>query len=155
MKTSQRGINLIKQYEKLYLTAYDDGYGVWTIGYGHTSNSDSGKTYPVYPGQTITAAKAEEIFKADLDSFEKAVNQNVTYSINQNQFDALVSFTFNNGKTAFRNSALLQYLNNGQIGLAAREFDFYIKVKGEVSNGLVARRALEKALFLEYDPRMQ
>lgn len=154
MKTTQRGIDLIKEFEGLRLTAYYDGGGVLTIGYGHTNNSDSGKTYPVYPGQTITAAKAEEILKADLASFEKVVNDSVTYSINRNQFDALVSFTFNVGKTAFRNSDLLRYLNNGQIGLAASQFDLWVKDNGVVVPGLVRRRAAEKALFLEYDPRM-
>lgn len=154
-KTSQRGIALIKEHEGVRLKAYDDGYGTWTIGYGHTQNSDSGEQYPVYPGLTITLAEAEVILKADLASFENAVNTNVTYPINQNQFDALVSFTFNMGKTRFKNSDLLAYVNNGQMGLAASQFGLYINANGEVSPGLVRRRADEKALFLEEDPRLQ
>ena len=77
------------------LTAYYDSAGVLTIGYGHTNRSETAGTYPVSVGQTITAAKADEILKADLVQFEKVVTNNVTYPINQNLFDALVSFTFN------------------------------------------------------------
>lgn len=149
MKTSQRGVDLIKEFEGLRLTAYYDAVGVLTIGYGHTNRSASADRYPVYPGQTITAAKAEEILKADLVVFEDAVNRNVTYPINQNQFDALVSFTFNVGEGNLRSSTLLKKLNSGDIMGAANEFERWVYAGGQVYPGLVRRREAEKALFLE------
>lgn len=149
MKTSQKGIDLIKEFEGLRLTAYYDAVGVLTIGYGHTNRSASADKYPVYPGQTITAAQAETILKADLIVFENAVLRNVTYPVNQNQFDALVSFTFNLGEGNLRSSTLLQKLNNGDILGAANEFDRWVYAGGKKLEGLVRRRAAEKALFLE------
>ncbi|WP_157796254.1 LysM peptidoglycan-binding domain-containing protein [Bacillus xiapuensis] len=149
MKTSQRGVNLIKEFEGLRLTAYYDSVGVLTIGYGHTNNTASADKYPVYPGQTITASKAEEILKADLITYENAVNSYVTYPINQNQFDALVSFSFNLGTGALRTSTLLAKLNAGDVQGAADEFDRWVYAGGQILAGLVRRRAAEKALFLE------
>lgn len=151
MKTSLSGINYLKKFESLELTAYYDSGGVLTIGYGHTNATG---TFAFKAGQTITAAKADEIFKADVALFEKDVNNAVTYPINQNQFDALVSFTFNLGGPVLRKSDLLVYLNNGQIGLAASQFGLYVKVNGVVSNGLVKRRAEEREMFLKEDPRL-
>lgn len=138
--TSQAGVNLIKSFEGLRLTAYQDSAGVWTIGYGHTSG--------VYSGMKITEAKAEEYLKSDLKSAEKTVNNKVTYAINQNQFDALVSFTFNVGGGNFGSSTLLKKLNQGDINGAADEFGKWIKADGKVLDGLVKRRAAEKEMFL-------
>lgn len=139
-KTSQAGVDLIKSFEGCRLTAYQDSVGVWTIGYGHTSG--------VYSGMTITEAKAEEYLKGDLVTAENAVNGKVTYSIKQNQFDALVSFTYNVGSGNFGSSTLLKKLNQGDITGAANEFDKWNKAGGQVLEGLVRRRAAEKAMFL-------
>lgn len=138
--TSQVGINLIKSFEACKLTAYQDSAGVWTIGYGHTSGVES--------GMKITQAQADAYLKADLKTSENAVNNKVTYSIKQNQFDALVSFTFNVGSGNFGSSTLLKKLNQGDITGAANQFDVWIYAGGEVLDGLVRRRAAEKELFL-------
>jgi len=148
MKTSQIGVDLIKEFEGLRLTAYQDPVGIWTIGYGHTNNTASADKYPVFPGQTITAAQAEVILKADLVTYENAVNTYVTVSLTQKQFDALVSFSFNVGINALRSSTLLEKLNNGDYTGAANEFDRWIHAAGTVLPGLVRRRAAEKELFL-------
>ncbi len=138
--TSQAGINLIKSFEGCKLTAYQDSVGVWTIGYGHTAN--------VYSGMKITEAQAEAYLKQDLKTSENAVNNKVTYSIKQNQFDALVSFTFNVGSGNFGSSTLLKKLNQGDISGAANEFTKWIYAGGEILDGLVRRRAAEKEMFL-------
>ena len=138
--TSQAGIDLITSFEGCRLTAYQDSVGVWTIGYGHTSG--------VYPGMTITEEEAIAFLRQDLKTAENAVNNNVTYGINQSQFDALVSFTFNVGTGNFTSSTLLMKLNAGDVNGAANEFDRWIYAGGQVLEGLVRRRAAEKQMFL-------
>ena len=138
--TSQAGIDLITSFEGCRLTAYQDSVGVWTIGYGHTSG--------VYQGMTITEEEAIAFLRQDLKTGENAVNSNVTYGINQNQFDALVSFTFNVGTGNFTSSTLLKKLNAGDVNGAANEFDRWIYAGGQVLEGLVRRRAAEKQMFL-------
>ena len=86
MKTSPKGIALIKEFEGLRLKAYKCPGGVWTIGYGHTAGVKS--------GMVITEAQAEEYLKADLIVFERYLN-GLGLALNQNQFDALVSFIYN------------------------------------------------------------
>ncbi|MDL2300867.1 glycoside hydrolase family protein [Lachnospiraceae bacterium OttesenSCG-928-D06] len=137
---SQKGIDFIKSFEGCVLTAYEDSAKVWTIGYGHTSG--------VMPGMKITAAQAEIYLKFDVAVFERAVNKYVTATISQNMFDALVSFSFNLGTGALKNSTLLRKLNNGDIKGAADEFDKWIYAGGVMLSGLVRRRKAEKELFL-------
>ena len=148
MVTGQKGIDLIKSFEGLRLTAYRDSGGVLTIGYGHTNNTASADRYPVSPGQTITRQEAETILKADLVSYENGVNTYIDYNMSQNQFDALVSFTYNLGVGTLQRSDLRAKLNRGDVQGAADEFDLYIHANGEVLQGLVRRRAAEKELFL-------
>ena len=139
MKTSQRGINLIKQFEGVRLTAYKCPAGVYTIGYGHTRG--------VTRGMKITEEEASAFLAADLRNSEKAVERyDSVYHWNQNEFDALVSFTFNCGATNLR--ALLRNgrRNRSQI---AETLPLYRKAGGKVLKGLERRRAAEKALFLE------
>jgi GH24 family phage-related lysozyme (muramidase) len=138
--TSQRGIDLITSFEGCELTAYWDQYGqVWTIGYGHTGSD-------VYQGLTITQAKAQSLLQKDLKEFEKYVNNKnyVSATINQNQFDALVSFTYNCGP---RNLKELCY--GKTISQIANEITLYNKSGGQVLAGLVRRREAEKKLFLD------
>ncbi|USS88183.1 SH3 domain-containing protein [Fructilactobacillus hinvesii] len=149
MKTGIKGINLIKEIEGLRLHAYYDLGGVLTIGYGHTNNTASAGTYPVYPGETITEDQAILILKADLVTYESAVNNAVTRKITQNQFDALVSFTYNLGAGTLYSSDLLKYVNEGNFNAAANEFQYYCHGNGKVIPGLVRRRSAEKALFLD------
>ena len=146
IKTSQVGINLITRFEDLVLTAYDDGVGVWTIGFGTTIYPNGVK---VKRGDTCTKAQAMTVFQHDLRRFEVAVNQAVKVVVNQNQFDALVSLTYNIGETAFKKSTLLAKLNKGDFNGAADQFKVWNIGGGRVLKGLVRRRAAERELFLK------
>lgn len=139
MKTSQNGINLIKQFEGCKLTAYKCPAGVWTIGYGHTKG--------VKKGQKITKEQAVNFLQDDLKTFENGVKKAVKIDLNQNQFDSLVSFTYNVGLGAFRTSTLLKKLNNKDYTGAAAEFQRWNKANGKVLNGLIRRRTAEAKLF--------
>jgi GH24 family phage-related lysozyme (muramidase) len=141
MKISNRGVELIKQFEGCRLKAYKCPAGVWTIGYGHTKG--------VYEGQTITNAQATTYLKNDVIKFEKAVNDLVKVRITQNMFDALVSFAYNLGPGALKNSTLLKSLNCEDYVKASLEFAKWNKAGGKVLSGLVKRRSLEKKLFTE------
>ena len=139
MKTSRRGINLIKEFEGLRLTAYRCPAGVYTIGYGHTRG--------VKRGMKITEEEASAFLTADLLNREKAVERyDSVYHWNQNEFDALVSFTFNCGATNLR--ALLRNGRRNRSQIVAT-LPLYRKAGGNVLKGLERRRAAEKALFLE------
>ena len=139
MKTSQRGINLIKQFEGVRLTAYKCPAGVYTIGYGHTRG--------VQRGMKITEEEARAFLAADLLNSEKAVERyDSVYHWNQNEFDALVSFTFNCGAANLRSLLRNGRRNRSQI---AETLPLYRKAGGKVLKGLERRRAAEKALFLE------
>lgn len=139
MKTSTKGIELIKKYEGCRLTAYKCPAGVWTIGYGHTRG--------VAKGQKITHKQAEDFLISDLKTFENGVNKAVSAPINQHQFDALVSFCYNCGLKAFETSTLLKKLNVKDYDGAANEFSRWNKSNGKVLAGLTKRRAAEKRLF--------
>lgn len=141
--TSASGIDLICSFEGLKLNAYDDGVGVWTIGYGTTVING----VKVKKGDTCTVEQAKSYMASDLKKFEAAVNK-VTVALNQNQFDALVSLAYNIGTSAFANSTLLKKLNSGDYKGAAAQFDVWVKAGGKRMQGLVNRRATEKALFL-------
>jgi GH24 family phage-related lysozyme (muramidase) len=144
MNISQVGVNLIKSFEGLKLEAYKpvptELY--WTIGYGHYGSD-------VREHQKITSAQAESMLKEDLKVFSYSVSQNVKHAINQNQFDALVSFCYNVGKEALRTSTLLKKVNAGDFIGASNEFEKWIHSSGKVLTGLVIRRKAEKALFLK------
>lgn len=133
--------NVIKEAEGLRLDAYKDGGGVWTIGYGHTGKE-------VKAGYAIDMAAAEAYLSLDLQEAEDAVNKYVKVNLTQNQFDALVSLTYNIGATAFKNSTLLKLLNKGQYSDAAEEFPRWNKDNGKVVDGLSNRRLKERLLFL-------
>ena len=139
MKTSQRGINFIKQFEGVRLTAYKCPAGVYTIGYGHTRG--------VKRGMKITEEEASAYLTTDLLNSEKAVERyDSVYHWNQNEFDALVSFTFNCGAANLRSLLRNGRRNRSQI---AETLPLYRKAGGKVLKGLERRRAAEKALFLE------
>lgn len=141
MKTSNNGINLIKKYEGCILIAYKCPSDCWTIGYGHTKNVKS--------GMAITKAQAESYLKQDLVAFENAVNKYVKVPLTQNQFDALVSFSFNCGAGALKTSTLLKKLNKKDYDGAADEFLKWNKSNGKVLSGLTKRRKDERSLFLK------
>lgn len=142
---STAGINLICSFEGLRLNAYDDGVGVWTIGFGTTIYPNGIK---VKKGDVCTKEQAKSYMAHDLKKFELAVNSAVTVSLNQNQFDALVSLAYNIGTGAFGKSTLVKKLNAGDFKVAADQFNVWIKAGGKKMQGLVNRRAREKVLFL-------
>lgn len=136
MKTSKNGLDLIKKFEGCVLTAYKCPAGVWTIGYGHTAG--------VKEGQTITKAKALSLLKKDLEIYENHVKRIVKLELNQNQFDALVSFCYNCG------AGCLTTLTKGRsIEQIADAIPLYNKAGGWVLAGLVKRRDAERELFLK------
>lgn len=139
MKTSQKGIDLIKEFEGCRLNAYQDSVGVWTIGYGHTVD--------VKQGDSITQEEAEQLLKDDLLIYEDGVNNLVKVEINQDMFDALVSFAFNLGVGALGKSTLLKLLNRGKYSEASDHFTKWVYAGGVVLKGLVRRREAEQRLF--------
>ena len=143
MNTSPKGIALIKEFEGLRLKAYKCPGGVWTIGYGHTAG--------VKPGMVITEAQAEEYLKADLIAFERYLN-GLGLALNQNQFDALVSFIYNVGTGNFSNSTLLRKVRaNPQENSIMDEFLRWVYSKGRVLPGLQRRRLAEMKLYFSND----
>lgn len=146
MKISNVGINLISSFEDTRLKAYDDGVGVWTIGIGTIVYPNGNK---VKQGDTCTLDQAKAYFKHDLAKFEKAVNDSVKVPLTQNQFDALVSLTYNIGSGAFKSSTLLKKLNKSDYQGAADQFPLWNKAKGRILNGLTRRRTAERVLFLK------
>ncbi|MFW1970625.1 lysozyme [Acinetobacter bereziniae] len=145
MKISDTGINLIRGFEDLRLKAYDDGVGVWTIGYGTTVING----VAVKKGDTCTAEQAKSYMAQDLKKFESTVNTTVKVPLNQNQFDALVSLTYNIGIGAFKSSTLLKKLNAKDYKGAAEQFPRWNRGGGRVLNGLIKRRKIEMELFLK------
>lgn len=145
MKPSQQCYDVIKLHEGLRLTAYRDAVGVPTIGYGNTFYEDGSK---VKMGDKITQQRADSLLVLIVDSFATSVDEYVTVVLNQNQFDALVSFTYNVGKSAFAKSTLLKKVNAGPCDPAIRaEFMRWNKAKGKVLAGLTKRRKLEADLY--------
>ena len=143
MEISKKGINLIKEFEGCKLQAYKCVAGKWTIGYGHTSNVKS--------GDRITQDQAEEYLKSDLVQFENLVNDKsyVPQTLNQNQFDALVSFAFNLGGKNLKELCNANYAPNEKTtDHIAEEITLYVKAGGKIVQGLVNRREKEKKLFL-------
>ncbi len=145
LRLSQTGLNLIKQFEGCLLKAYKCPAGIWTIGYGHTGSAKE--------GQVISQKQADDLLEKDVQKFVEGVNRFIKVELNQNQFDALVSFAFNCGLGSLQSSTLLNFINIKQFDKAALEFDKWNKVRNpktkqlEVSTGLTRRRSEEKALF--------
>lgn len=136
---SVAGIVFIQKYEGTSLNAYLDVVQVPTICTGSTRN--------VFVGQKATLAECEERLREDTTYAGIAVQRYVLQKLSQGQYDALVSFVFNVGPSAFKNSTLLRKLNAGECHAAAREFLRWNKAKGKVYSGLTKRRAAEKEMF--------
>lgn len=141
MKTSNKGLNLIKQAEGLRLKAYKCPADVWTIGYGHTRTAKE--------GMTITSDQADALLREDLKDAERCIN-NTGLNFTQNQFDALVSFVFNLGCGAFMKSTLLNKirLNESSEQIKA-EFRRWVYSAGKILPGLVNRREKEIDLYFQ------
>jgi lysozyme len=148
MQVSQKGLDLIKKFEQLQLKAYLDPGNIPTIGYGTTRYPNKQK---VKLGDEITEEQAEAYLLDECSKIAEKVEELVTAKLNQNQFDALVSFCYNLGDGALAQSTLLKKLNEKDYKGAANEFPRWNKATANgaltVLPGLVTRRAEEKALF--------
>ena len=155
MQTGAKGLALIKSFEGCILQPYDDYNdrvivhqqlvrGTPTIGWGHTSAAGPPL---VTIGLIITQDQADQILAADLKPVEQQVTNLIKVPLNQNQFDALVSFQFNTGWLGHPQCSLTRALNAGNYALAAADFSLYDEAGGKVLTGLVRRRAAEAALF--------
>lgn len=146
MKTSQKGIDLIKKWEGFRSRPYICQAGYLTIGYGHV----------IKKGQTleeVTPEIAEQMLRIDISTAEKSVRRLINPEVfkgagGQDRFDALVSFTYNLGGGALQRSTLRAKINRGEELSVFNEFGKYRLAGGKVSKGLVARRWDEAALYL-------
>ena len=139
MKTIAEGIALIKKFEGLELDSYQCSANVWTLGYGHTQG--------VAEGDSCSEEEAEIILVNDLKEYETYVNALVDVELDQNQFDALVAWTFNLGPTNLRTSTLLKKLNAGEYNDVPSEIKRWNRAGGQVLDGLIRRREAEALLF--------
>ena len=141
MKTSTKGIDLIKEFEGLRLQAYQCPAGKWTIGYGTTKINGQG----VPQNLIISESQAEYLLQQDLIEFEKLVLQNITVQLNQNQFDALISHTYNTGGSEI----LFDLINQSSPNEVIRNWmeNSYITVDNKILNGLIRRRKAEADLY--------
>lgn len=150
MRLSKQGLELIKKWEQLRLTAYPDGVGVYTIGYGHTKNVSS--------GMTISEQTANMYLKQDVTEFEYQVNKYTAgIKLTQSQFDALVSLVFNVGPGSIftkdygnsfgKGSTLYNHLKNNRFNEAGEHFTDFVKSGGVKVQGLLNRRLDEQKLF--------
>jgi lysozyme len=144
MTTSENGRNFIKSMEGCSLVGYLDQGGVPTCCVGHTGPG-------IAAGTVYTSAQCDAFLEADLATAESAVNRYVKPELSQNQFDSLVSLTFNIGARNFQESTVLKRLNltiPPDFEGAGDAFMMWVTVDGETNQGLVNRRTAERALFL-------
>lgn len=158
MRLSGKGLSLIQDFEGYHRKLPDGGCiayrcpaGVWTLGWGCTKG--------IKPGMIWTRQQADVALMHELAHFEDAVSKLVTVDINQNEYDALVSFAYNCGENALARSSILKNLNAGDREAAARGFALWNRGGGKVLPGLVRRRAAEASLFRQLvipaaDPEM-
>jgi GH24 family phage-related lysozyme (muramidase) len=137
---AELGLDLLKSFEQCRLSAYRDSVGIPTIGWGHTAG--------VRMGDTCSQEQADNWLVGDVQAAVNACDANAPKNLTQNQFDALVVFTFNVGVGAEAHSTLLAKLKAGDIAGAADEFLKWNHAGGVVVDGLTRRRQAERALFL-------
>ncbi len=139
--TSDFGINFIKSFESFSSRVYLCPGGFRTIGYGHVLAK--GEYYSI-----ISHQNALELLKLDLTSIEKSVIRNINIPLSQNQFDSLVSFTFNVGGGSLQRSRLRQKINYGSsIDEISKEFLYWVYSNGRKLQGLVRRRIFEARVY--------
>lgn len=140
MRTTAKGLALIKEFEGLRLEAYLCPAGVWTIGWGHTKG--------VKKGDRIDISTAEKYLKEDIEEAERGIEKLVKVKLDDNQFSALVSFVFNFGETKFRSSTLLRVINTDPYSPnVAVQFRRWVYADGKISQGLIRRREAEVKLY--------
>jgi lysozyme len=154
MHMSQRGMKLLAQWEGIRKAVYDDVAGLPTIGVGHLLTQDElhsgtididGRAVDYRSG--LSDSQVLDLLAQDLIRFEKAVEAVVQVPLLQNQFDALIAFTFNVGTSAFEKSTLLKVLNQGQYDQVPAQLRRWVKAGGKTVDGLVNRRENEIALW--------
>lgn len=141
---SERGLLLIAKFEGMKTRAYPDpktGGAPWTIGCGRTAG--------VKPGDVCTEEEALEWLREDAVDAETCIEENIDVPLNQNQRDALISFVYNLGCHAVKNSTLFHLLNSGKYDAAAQQFLRWVSPGSAVEKGLLRRRTAEMKLFLE------
>ena len=143
MRTSDKGIEQIKSFEGFRSMPYQDVAGKLTVGYGHLMVHGDGTVQ----GSPITMGQATELLRKDLHTAEEAVNS-CGVELTQNEFDALVSFTYNLGVGAFQRSTLLKLLKAGNKEAAAKEFPKWSMAGGKEVPGILKRRFAEQECFL-------
>lgn len=139
MNISKEGLELIKKFEGCELKAYKDAVDVWTIGYGHTKG--------VVEGMEITAEEAESMLEEELKEYCGYINDEVKVKLEQNQFDALVSWVYNLGPSNLRSSTMLKVINEGKYDEVPAQIKRWNRAGGKVLDGLVRRREAEALLF--------
>ena len=144
MQTSDNGIKALEGREGFRGKAYKDTAGIWTYGFGTIKVNG----VPVKEGDIISLQTAEACMRSDIKWAEGAVNKLVKVPLTQNQFDALVSFTYNLGSSALEHSTLLRYLNAGKYKDAASQLLAWVYSGGKVTPGLVNRRKSEYSQFI-------
>ena len=155
MRTSDHGLQLLKQWEGFKTKMYKDAAGLLTIGVGHLLKKDELASctitilgVPVKYADGLSEEQVIALLGQDLEPAENAVKSDVKSELNQNQFDALVAFTFNVGTNAFADSTLLKMLNQGNYDAVPEQFRRWTKAGGKVIPGLVNRRENEIKLWL-------
>ena len=139
MNIGTKGLDLIRFFEGLELNAYQCAAGVWTIGYGHIKTA--------VEGMTISQSYADELLDGEIVEYEDYVNAAVTAPLSQDQFDALVSWTFNLGNGNLNASTMLKVLNRGEYEEVPAQMKRWNKAGGKVLEGLIRRREAEANLF--------
>lgn len=136
----EKALELIKRFEGCKLKAYYDTGGLLTIGYGDTHN--------VTPGLIITQKEAEDRLFSHVKDVANSLRNVIGVSISSNQFDALISFTYNLGIGALKKSTLLKKIKkNSNDPLIRNEFMKWVYDNGVRLNGLVKRREAESELY--------
>jgi lysozyme len=147
LNISPAGLALIKEFEGWYPKAYKDPVGVWTIGWGTIGPE-------ARPGRTLTKKQGEELLRRELEDDCATVQRLVKVTLNQNQFDALVSFVYNVGSGNLSKSTLLKLINRGNFTAASAQFVRFNRARDRktgqymILNGLTRRRKAEMALFI-------
>jgi lysozyme len=142
-----KGASLVKRFEGLRLTAYQDVAGLWTVGYGHLVRPGE-RFHPYGPVKTITEEEASALLAADMTAARNAIASAVRVELTGSERAALESLAFNIGSGAFANSTLVKKLNAGDREGAADQFLVWNRAGGQVVQGLVNRRAAERTEFL-------
>ena len=145
MKLTAEGLALIKEFEGFRARAYKCPAGIWTIGYGHTSNAGP---LAVHEGLVVSHGEAEAILVRDAAAFAAGVAKELKVELGGHQFSALVSFAYNVGLGNFRSSSVLRAVNAGDAAAVPRRLQLWIKAGGKVLPGLVRRRAAEAEMFI-------